>query len=91
MGEHQELRPAVFGLDSGEGTLDALHQFVMALVSERPTIMAEVTGPLLFDLCSREPFPLAGIALGEVGFHHNRADADLRTDDLRGLERPNER
>jgi hypothetical protein len=53
--------------------------------------VAQVARPLRFDFCTREAFPFAGIALHEVSVNDDRANTNLRTDDLCGFERTDER
>lgn len=91
MGEHEHIGTLVFGMDAVKRSAGAYEQFVVEFVARWPLVVAQVARPLRFDFCPREAFPFAGIAFHEVGVNDDRPNTDLRTDDLRGFERTNER
>jgi hypothetical protein len=91
MGEYKYVSPLVPGMDAVKGSAGAHEQFVMEFVARWPLVVAQVARPLRFDFCPREAFPFAGIAFHEVGVNDDRAHTNLRTDDLCGFERTNER
>jgi hypothetical protein len=91
VGEHENVGAFVFGMDAIKGSAGTHEQFIVEFVARRPLVVAQVARPLRFDFCSREAFPFAGIAFHEVGVNDDRADTNLRTDDLCSFERTNER
>ena len=91
MGKHEYVGAVVFGMDAVKRSAGAQEQFVVEFVARRPLVVAQVARPLRFDLCAREAFPFAGIALHEVSVNDDRANSNLRTDDLCGFERTDER